>query len=167
MIVLVGGLPGSGKTYFAKKLAGEIDAILFSSDKVRKSLRASGRYNIEDKLHVYKEFVTLAESELINSKNRVVIDATFSHQSMRFLFTELATRLSVPLYFIWICANEEVIRKRTQMPREDSEADFEVYKKIRDRFEPITIPCLMLESTDNNIEIMLKKAEDYIFDERK
>ena len=167
MIVLVGGLPGSGKTYFAKKLAGETDAILFSSDKVRKFLGASGRYNIEDKLHVYKELASLAESELINSKKRVVIDATFYHQSMRLLFTELATRLWVPLYFIWIYANEKVIMKRTQIPREDSEADFEVYKKIRDQFEPITIPCLMLESTDNNIGIMLKKAEDYIFNERK
>ena len=167
MIVLVGGLPGSGKTYFAKKLAGETDAILFSSDKVRKFLGASGTYNIEDKLHVYKELASVAESELINSKKRVVIDATFSHQSMRLLFTELATRLSVPLYFIWIYASEKVIRERTQMPREDSEADFEVYKKIRDQFEQITIPCLMLESTDNNIEVMLKKAEDYMFHERK
>lgn len=36
MMVLVGGLPGSGKTYFATRPAKEIGATLFSSDKERR-----------------------------------------------------------------------------------------------------------------------------------
>ena len=36
MIIVITGLPGTGKTTIAKALAKEIDAIVFSTDKIRK-----------------------------------------------------------------------------------------------------------------------------------
>ncbi|MEO5603843.1 MAG: ATP-binding protein [Cyclobacteriaceae bacterium] len=161
MIVLVGGLPGSGKTYFASRLAKRIKAQCISSDKVRKTLHALGKHSLEDKLAVYKELVIMASSELKLSRI-VVIDATFSHRDMRTILVELAKSLSQPLCLLWIYAAEDLIKKRIAGPRENSEADFKVYEKIRDQFQPIDIPHLTIESRDNNIEDMLKQGEDYI-----
>jgi predicted kinase len=167
MIILVGGLPGSGKTYFAKRLAAKIDAVWLSSDAVRKSLEARGKYLPDDRMLVYKELGRLAELHHNNSRD-VVVDATFSHQQMRDLFVFLADKLSVLLHFIWIHANESLIKHRLQQPREDSEADFAVYQKLRDEFEPLDLPFMKIESTNDNIASMLQIAERYLKgDERK
>ena len=161
MMVLVGGLPGSGKTYFAKRLASKIDAVWLSSDSVRKSLTATGKYKLGERMHIYKELARLAELRLIESQN-VIIDATFSRQNMRDLFTFLADKLSVPLHFIWVYANEELIKERLQRQRQDSEADFSVYQKIRDEFDPLNLPFTKIESTNDNVESMLEMAEQLI-----
>ncbi len=166
MIILIGGFPGCGKTFFAKRLASRMHAHLLSSDKVRKVLNAAGKYKIDDKLHIYRELSSLAEERITKSKDIVIVDATFSHQRMRNIFISLAKRLSVPLLFIWIYASEELIKKRLDQPREDSEADYSVFEKIRKQFEPITMAFLSLESTDDNIEQMLAKAGRYHADER-
>lgn len=167
MIVLIGGFPGSGKTFFAKRLALRANAPWLSSDRVRKSLKATGKYKIDDKVHVYQALAANAE-ESLKSEEMVIVDATFSHQSMRDIFISLAERLSVPLLFIWVCAGEDLIRKRLEQPREDSEANYSVFEKVRKQFEPISLPFLSLESTNENIEHMLAKAEQYIrADERR
>ncbi|HEX6892018.1 MAG TPA: ATP-binding protein [Chryseolinea sp.] len=167
MMILVGGLPGSGKSYFAKRLSAKLDAVWLSSDAVRKSLKASGKYALDDRMLVYKELGRLAELHHNNARD-VIVDATFSLQQMRNLFVSLADKLSIPLHFIWIHANESLIKDRLQRPREDSEADFAVYQKLRDQFEPIKLSFLKIESTDDNIASMVQLAERYLKgDERK
>ena len=42
--------------------------------------------------------------------------------------------------------------------RTDSQADFEVYKKIKNEWEPFDQDHLILQSTDDNIEEILHKA---------
>ena len=59
-------------------------------------------------------------------------------------------------------ANESVISERLKITRADSEADFVVYKKIKDEWEPFNQDHLILQSTNDNIEEMLHKATDYL-----
>ena len=44
----------------------------------------------------------------------------------------------------------------------DSEADFEVYQKIKNQWEPLNEDHLILQSTDDNINEMLNKAAGYL-----
>ena len=44
MLIAVMGLPGSGKSYFAHKLAGKLKAIYIGSDQVREKLDLLGEY---------------------------------------------------------------------------------------------------------------------------
>ena len=53
MIIVVSGLPGTGKSYFAEKLSGRLGAVHFNSDKMRNALHVRGKYTIGDKLHIY------------------------------------------------------------------------------------------------------------------
>lgn len=117
---------------------------------------------MDDKMHNYKALAAVTEQCLLAGESLLVVDATFSHQQMRDLFLSLGKKLQKSVLLIWIYASEDVIRRRLQKPREDSEADYGVYEKIRRQFEPITQPFLSLESTDENIEQMLAKAEHYI-----
>lgn len=163
MIVLVGGLPGSGKTYFATKLAERLNTEYISTDTLRKSLRSQGRYDIADKLFVYRELVKVAESKLTVSRNAVVVDATFSNRIMWEMFVHLANKVSAIIKFIWVYADEQLIKERTARMRQDSEADYSVYLKVRDEAESVDFPHLNLQSTNSNIETMLTKAIRYIF----
>ena len=58
MIVIVMGLPGSGKSYFASRLAAAIHATYISSDKVRKILIARRTYLEKEKELVLKQKVS-------------------------------------------------------------------------------------------------------------
>lgn len=161
MIVIVSGLPGSGKSYFAGKLSGRLGAAYVNSDHVRRDMHASGKYSFDDKLMVYREMARRA-SKLIEENKDVVIDATFYHHTMREMFVKLARLYKVPLFLIEVTADEALISQRLKTPREYSEAGFDVYEKIRDDFEGITMPHLTLESTNRNIDEMLKKGLQYI-----
>lgn len=47
-------------------------------------------------------------------------------------------------------------------PREDSEADFKVYKIIQSQWEPFRGKHLILHSTDDNIKELIEKAVKYL-----
>jgi len=166
MIILVSGLPGSGKSYFAEKLAARLGAVYLNSDQVRFTMSASGKYSFQDKLLVYREMVNQT-IRFLDEKKTVIIDATFYRQVMRDLFFKLSKDKSKPIRFINVIADEELIRERLDKPRRFSEADFSVYEKVREEFEEITIPHLTLQSTNDNITLLLNKAIQYISDERK
>ncbi len=53
VIVIVFGLPGSGKSYFASRLAEMLKAEYINSDIVRKQLLTQKTYSEKEKLSVY------------------------------------------------------------------------------------------------------------------
>ena len=166
MIIIVMGLPGSGKSYFSKRLTEILNAEYLSSDRVRNTLKMNGKYSLNDKLYVYEWLANLTEGAL-DRKAMVVVDATFYLQQTRELFLEIGKRRSIDLKFILIEASESVIKTRLDKPRKESEADFKVFKKIKDECEEINFPYLRLTSKSDNIELMLEQALEFIKTEKK
>lgn len=160
-MTLVCGLPGSGKSFFASRLATRINAEYINSDQVRKELLAMGRYSFEDKLGIYQHMAERAAA-LISQGKDVVVDATFYHHSMRELFMEAALQDQCPVRFIVIVASEALVRERLSRPRTDSEADLGVYQTMKAQFEDFTQPHLRLQSEEDNIQPMLAAAVDYL-----
>jgi predicted kinase len=162
VLVMVMGLPGSGKSFFAKALAKEIGAQYLGSDELRKELGLMGNYSLDNKLTVYQEMFTRAK-EIHKSGKSVVLDGTFFLQQVRDLVIFLAKSLSWRLTIIHIQAEEELITKRLSKPREDSEADMEVYQRIKSEFEPILEKHLLIQSIDGFIEESVEKAINFIY----
>lgn len=160
-MVIIAGLPGSGKTYLATRLAARLGAVHISSDRVRKTMGALGKYSPKEKLNVYSEMIKLTEKALRNGET-VLVDATFYQQKMRDSFAKLATELATPVAVIEVWANEKLARQRVSKHREDSEAGVETYERIKAAFDEITQPHLRLESLDTNIDSMLSKSIEYI-----
>ncbi len=160
MIVIVFGLPGSGKSYFAQKLAEKLNAGYVNSDKLRKELFKERFYTDQEKAIVYEKM--LDEMKRYTKQNlNLVLDGTFYKEKVSEMFIN-AIDSREPILFIEIQADEDVIRERLRKPRQYSEADFEVYKLISSQYEPLEKPHLMLKSTNYNIEEMLGKATNYI-----
>lgn len=160
MIVIVFGLPGSGKSYFASRLAGMINAEYINSDKVRKTMFETSTYSKKEKLAVYDEMISQI-AETVRKHKNVVLDATFYKNDVRKRFLNEAENIG-GIIFIEIRAEEHLIRERLKKPRKYSEADFKVYEKIKKQWEPLKQTHLILQSTDDNIRDMLKKTADYL-----
>ena len=76
MIVIVFGLPGSGKSYFASHLASAINAEYLNSDQVRRTMFDRSTYSKKEKLAVYNEMLAQTR-QAVSQKKNLVLDATF------------------------------------------------------------------------------------------
>lgn len=161
MIIIVMGLPGSGKSFFAELFAKKIKARYFSSDRVRNTLKMRGQYSFDEKLYIYEWLANLTEG-VLDEKTSVVVDATFYLQRTRDLFIEIANRRNVAIKFVMIESPELLVKQRLEKARRDSEADYKVFKKIRREFEEMTLPYLHLTSTSDNIDLMMNSAMEFI-----
>ncbi len=161
MLIIVMGLPGSGKSYFAQRLAERLEATYLGSDSVRKSMNALGRYTQDDKLLVYNQLYTLAD-EALKKNEPVVVDATFYLEQLREQFVTLAKTHETAVCLILIAAPEALIKERLARKRQDSEADYAVYQQVKQQFETSKGPYLQLLSGRKNIHQMLAKAITYI-----
>ena len=161
MIVIVFGLPGTGKSYFASRLATKIKAEYVGSDQVRFSMIKDRTYDKEEKMRVYGKMLKMTE-QLTAKRKQVVLDATFYQDEIRKMFISLAKSLRVKIYFVEVTAAPPLVKKRVIKKREGSEADYAVYLKIKELFEPMNEEHLILQSTENNIEDMLEKAMRYL-----
>jgi predicted kinase len=161
MLIMVAGLPGSGKSFFAKRFAEELGAEYISSDALRNEMSLRGKYLPENKTDVYLKMSEKA-MDWIQKNKSVVLDATFFQMKYRVLIYSIAEASRTQLYLILVQADENIIQQRLSLPRQDSEADHSVYLKIKDQFEPIERSFLLLESNNENIEEILIKARQYI-----
>lgn len=161
MVVVVFGLPGSGKSYFASRLAAEFDAHHINSDEVRIELEKQGQYNNEIRETIYNTMMQQA-SLLLDAGRIVVLDATFYKESLRKKAIDLAGEKGVDILFIEIIAGRNLVRKRLERKRETSEADYRVHLLIKRLFEPMEEPHLILESKAANIEDMLDEAIPFV-----
>lgn len=161
MIIVVFGLPGSGKSYFAKNLAERLNAKHIKSDEVRAEMEKMGTYDRQSKEAVYQEMVTKM-TKLCEPGQILILDATFYKKHLRAMVQKQAAYLNASLYFIRVIANEDVIYQRVSKERPDSEADFQAYLKVKEAFEPLDAPHLQLDSSAGDLAPMLEKAESYL-----
>jgi predicted kinase len=160
MIVFVFGLPGTGKSFFASRLAKMINASYLNSDKLRKELFAQRTYSYNEKKVVYDTMLDKTKEAIATGQN-LVLDATFHKKETRDTFIKQLSDQG-EVFYIRLHSGERTIKERLKKSRPYSEADFEVYKLIQQQWEPFNEPHLVLESTNNNIEEMLLKAAQYL-----
>ncbi|WP_213946140.1 AAA family ATPase [Litoribacter ruber] len=158
---MVSGLPGTGKSYFASRLSQRLGAVYINSDAVRRELGAMGKYTDEVKYTVYEEMFHRCKIALKAGKC-VVADATFHKKKNREAFILWTRNNNIPIIILEVFASEEIIRKRLSKPRTYSEADWDVYLKLKDEREPFEVKHQKLESSSNNINFMLEKAHHII-----
>jgi aminoglycoside phosphotransferase family enzyme/predicted kinase len=171
-LVLIGGLPGTGKSTLARALAEHSGFRVIRSDSVRKELAGVGRgqspsafgegiYTAEWTERTYAECLRRAEGLLFEGQ-RVLIDASFRAEAHRRLFLESATRWGVPGAFLLCEAAPDVVGERLAGRRGDaSDADWSVYRKAAEAWEepgPFTRSVLQTIATDGTVEQALGQA---------
>lgn len=161
MLLLIAGLPGTGKTSIARAFAALSGARHLNSDALRRELGLMGHYRPEDKERVYQTLLLRAREALLRGET-VVIDSTFYKESIRAPFRALARDCGSDLRWVEVTASEASLRERLSHPRPDSEADFGVYEKIRDQFEPLQEDRLSIDTDDETPESAALKIRQYL-----
>lgn len=161
MLIVVCGLPGSGKSYFASHLAKELNAVHLKSDAVRKDLQMMGNYDETIKNQVYEEMIKRAWYQVQNNET-VILDATFNQAETREMVKAQAQALHEPLYFIYLKADDAIIYERVSKERPDSEADFRVYQKLKAERDPFEEDHLELDSGRDTVNNMIAKTKTFL-----
>jgi aminoglycoside phosphotransferase family enzyme/predicted kinase len=150
LVLVVGGLSGTGKTTLARKLAHELGAELLRSDVIRQSLFDTrnapqetgidvGRYRPELREHVYSELFRIA-SDLHRERVSVILDATFSTTDALHRARSVASNQNAVFLAIECCCRPEVahdrIRQRQKSGQDASEARPEIHDQQRLNWQP-------------------------------
>jgi uncharacterized protein len=122
-LVLVGGLPGTGKSTLATGLADHLGAVLLSADRIRKELAdlspvddaaadyQQGIYSPEHTEHTYAELLRRAEM-LLRLGESVVIDASWIQAAHRVAAAQVAGRTHSPVSALRCSAPAAVAAQR-------------------------------------------------------
>jgi len=160
-LIMVMGLPGSGKTFFADALAQRMGAAHFNSDRIRKEEEAQPHYADSDRSGVYARMFAQVTGALAQG-GTVIVDATFSKAAYRDPYLHWAQEHHIPVHLIVMEASEPIIAERVGRKRPDSDADFAVYLTIKAEQEPITQDHLVLNTDAGTTEQYLAAALEHI-----
>lgn len=161
VIIVVTGLPGTGKTALAETLARMRGCCHLNTDVIRAELGKQGQYDAATKILVYAALLQAARQYLAAGED-VLLDGTFFRQELREPIHKLGLEFSVKTLWIELGANEEVIRKRVAVQRPYSEADFSVYEALREQYEPLVYPRLILRNEQHSLAELAGVAQAYI-----
>jgi predicted kinase len=141
-LILVSGLPGTGKSYFSRRLAEQLPSAIVESDALRKRLFASPTYSAQESHRLFNACHRLID-ELLSKGIPVILDATNLVEHHREPLYRIARRLSVKLIIVKVEAPRELVRQRLQGraegvdPVDKSDACWSIYQKMRTRVETI------------------------------
>ncbi len=143
-LTIVCGLPGVGKTVVARLLSQMCEAILLRSDVLRKDVLRTPTYTDDEKQAVYGEMFERARCALLEGHD-VVLDAAFNKEGNRKKAASLAEALKAGFEIVLVTSSEETIRDRLRHREGDeSDADWRVYRFLKQRFERIDEPHVVI-----------------------
>jgi len=140
VLILTIGLPGSGKSTFARRLAPEVDAVILESDVLRRLLFGEPSYSPAENRRLFAALHASARELLARGRN-VIIDATSIKESDRRPAFEVAEQTGARVLQIRFSAPEAVIARRltrrseSQDPADSSSAGMRVYRRMAELIE--------------------------------
>jgi predicted kinase len=139
LIVLFCGLPGVGKTSLANELAPLINAIVLSTDKIRKEVISKPTYAKEEKRLIYDVMLLVARYLHDAAGINCILDATFNtEKSRRTAIEKLVNVSSDQIYIVECICPEDVVITRLKARKGDySDADIDIYRKMKQLYEPV------------------------------
>ena len=158
MIIIVFGLPGTGKSFFARHFAEETGADYLNTDIVRDEMDKQGQYDEKTNILIYEQLLRKMNPGALGGRD-VIVDGTFQKESYREMFRRRSAWLNLDIIFIEMRASDETVKKRMEKERKYSEADYEVYLKIKNRFEAMAEEHTVMRSDMLSMDEMIKKTK--------
>jgi len=145
-LILLSGLPGSGKTTFARALSPTLEFAHVESDAIRRSLGPQPSYSQLESGIVFARVEAEARKAL-DAGRIALVDATNLTTRDRRRFLKLADASGARLVLVRLVAPEGTVRERLSRPRDGySQAGLEVFERMRGRAQPAAIPSVVVDT---------------------
>ena len=141
-LIVVSGLPGSGKSYFSRRLAERLPLPIIESDAMRQILSAKPDYSPGESERLFHACHALI-GNLLRKGISLIFDATNLIERHREQLYRIADSADAKLIIVRLEAPPELVRQRlerrqTEPDQNDkSDADWKVYQKMTATAEKI------------------------------
>ena len=167
VLILISGLPGTGKSYLARKLAEWEPFVVLEADSVRKTLFPQPTYTAWESHWVHCTIHALIRKFLAQGL-RVIYDATNLVEHHREMVYQIADNAGARLVIVVTVAPEEVVEERLRHRREGrrdpddiSDATWQIYRRMAQQQQPIRRNHLVVDTSqemDQAIRRVLRVA---------
>jgi predicted kinase len=139
-LVVVAGLPGTGKSQFGRELTLRTGAVILESDAIRRLLFERPSYSWWESRRVFAALHSAAE-RLLDAGISCIVDATNAAEAYRQPLYDIAERHGAKLIIVEVTAPAEVaiarLSERAAAPQKVSDADVTVYERMLRAWEEI------------------------------
>ena len=166
MIVIMAGLPGTGKSTLAQALAAQLSGRVLSKDEVRHALFSASEIEYSTEQDDFVLQVMLRTAGWVVQKNpcRVVFldGRPFSRAYQLDLVLKACANMGQPWCILECMCSKETARQRIEKQAASGghpagNRDFHLYQEVKARFEPITFPKAVID-TDRPLEECVQTA---------
>ena len=160
-LVILCGLPGTGKSYFARELAHRAPFVWLSSDRTRKLLVDRPSYSRREHRRVFSAMHVLTKGYLRDGYS-VVFDATNLNENVRRPLYESADEAGVEPLIIRFTAPSELVRSRLSDRAEgigeasQSDATWDIYARMAVADQPVPRPHLLVGGPEDTEAVLLE-----------
>jgi predicted kinase len=171
MLVVFRGLPGTGKTFLARRLAASMPALhVLSRDRLRAGLIAHPTYSPEEKDLVDDLIVSMAGFLMERGKDILIDGMALSSARRVGQFVHAASSRGVPWRIITcVCSQETALARisRDAGAHPAGDRGESLYIEVKARFEPIPHEFLPVDTegdtrgdADRNLQAILRYLHD-------
>jgi len=163
--VVVSGLPGTGKSYFCAKLAERLPFVILESDALRKTLFSPPSYSPEESARLFRTLHLLIE-RLLKKGIPLILDATNLSERDRERLYNIAGRLDARLILVRVEAPPQLVYQRLKARKnggnvgDNSDADWEVYRKMKPTVEKISRKHYAVDSSRDITPVLDKVVRE-------
>lgn len=164
-LIIISGLPGTGKSYLSKRLAERVRFLVLESDALRKTLFSQPSYSFPESTQLFRTIHRLLRG-LLGKGIPVILDATNLSDRFREQLYSIADQLNARLILVRVDAPPEVVYRRLESRQRDeeskSDADWAVYRRMRPSVDRIQRNHYIVDTSQNITPVLDKIVREVI-----
>ena len=164
-LLMLTGLPGAGKSEFARRVNARCRFLTLESDRLRKTLFPQPEYTGAENRRLF-DACHRVMAEFLRQGYPVLFDATNIRERDRAPVYDIARRYDAPLAVVVVTAPRAAVRERLRRREAEqgaggwSDAGWPVYCRMAPGWEPVTGPYI-LANTAGDIRPALRRVLEW------